>query len=80
MSQLDPNITQPALNTKDTGGVVGQPVYFDGVANIIGTSSAPTTNSDTNLNQTSSDENLSAKYKNPSVSVDASGKGYGQYQ
>ncbi len=71
-------ITQPALDSKDTGGVVGQPSYA-GATTIIATKSADMTNSTTDLNVSASSENLSAKYKYPRVSQDVPPKAANQY-
>jgi hypothetical protein len=79
MSILDPNITQPALDTKKpVGNGITAPAYFNGVANIIATKSA-STNQGTDINGTASSENLSAKFKNPNVSQDVPEAGRGQY-
>jgi hypothetical protein len=60
-------ITKPTLDAKDTAGVVGKPEYAPEVTNIIATKSADMKNTATDLNQTASTENLSAKWKNPQV-------------
>lgn len=68
------------LNTKKpVGNGINAPVYFDGVANIISTMSADMKNSDTNINQSASQENRSAKFKNPNVSQNVPSEGQGQY-
>jgi len=73
--------SETSLDTKNTGGVVGQPSYSNGYpSNFISGGSADTTNSGTNLNQTSSGENLSAKFKYPRVSDDVPAKGNNQYE
>ena len=66
-------IIQPSLNSKNTGGNVGQPEYA-GTTTIISTKSADMTNSTTDLNGTYSSENLSAKYKNGSQDVPEKGR------
>lgn len=77
---MKPNITQPNLDTKKpVGNGVSAPAYFNGVANIIATKSADMKNIDTNLNQTASSENLSAKFKNPRVSQEVPEAGRNQY-
>lgn len=64
-------ITQPNLDTKKpVGNGVNAPVYENGEANIITTKSADMTNSDSTLNISASEENLSAKYKYPRNSQD----------
>lgn len=82
MSYLDPNITQPELNTKKPvgGNGIEAPVYFNGVADIISTKSADITNSQTNINQTASPENRSKKFENPQVKQDIPSAGQNQYQ
>ncbi len=82
MSTLDPNITQPALDTKKPVGGHGveAPVYFNGVASIAKVTTAPTTNPSTNINQTASSENLSAKFKNPQAKANVAPEAQGQYQ
>jgi len=70
-------ITQPSLDTKNTGGNVGQPEYA-GTTTIISTKSADMTNSTTDLNGTYSSENLSAKWKNGTQDVPE--KGRNQYE
>jgi hypothetical protein len=73
-------ITQPNLDTKKpVGNGINAPVYENGVANIISTKSADMTNSSTNINQTASSENLSAKFKNPSAKADVAPEAQGQY-
>lgn len=62
------------------GNGIEAPVMFDGVVNIIATKSADMTNSQTNINQSVSGENRSAKFKNPSVSQDIAEAAKGQYQ
>ena len=71
-------ITKPTLKTKDAVKVES-PVYKDGTT-IIGTQSADMRNSQTDLNQTASSENLSAQYKYPRVSQDIPAEGRGQYE
>lgn len=66
-------ITQPNLDTKNTAGAVGQPVYAGG-QDIISTKSADTTNAGTDLNGTASSENLSAKWKNGTQDVPEAGR------
>ncbi len=60
------NITQPTMDNEEeyNVGVVG---YHGGVTPNIGTYTADTTNSGTDLNISASEENLSAKYKYPNV-------------
>lgn len=70
-------ITTPSLDTKDTGGNVGQPVYASATT-LISTKSADMTNSDTDLNGSYSSENRSAKFKNGTQDVPA--KGQNQYE
>lgn len=59
------NIKTTDLNTKDTGGVIGKPV-FNTDGDIYGKiMTADTTNSDAaQINITASEENRSAKWKN----------------
>ncbi len=66
------NITQPSLNDAEQEYIVGQVGYHGGVTPIITTMTADTTNSGTDLNITASEQNLSAKYKNPNVKQDTS--------
>lgn len=67
------NITEPSLIKTEQEYNVGQVGYHGGVTPIISTYSADMTNSDTNtLDTTASEENLSAKYKNPNVKQDTS--------
>lgn len=68
------------LDTKDTGGVIGQPTIADDGTTLIATKSAPTTNPDTDLNGTYDHANLSAKYKYPRVSEEIPDKGKNQYE
>jgi len=80
MSILNPNITQPSLDTKKpVGNGVTAPAYDNSVANIIATKTADMRNTGTNLNQTASNENLSAKFKNPRVKQDVPAAGNNQY-
>lgn len=73
-------IKKTSLNTKrPVGNGVAVPQFSDGTE-IISTKSADVTNSDSDLNQTSSSENLSAKYKYPRVSEDVPEAGRGQYE
>ena len=72
-------IKKTELGCKDTGGVVGTPQYQDSTT-IISTMSADMKNSDSDLNQTASSENRSAKFKNPSVKQSPTLKGDNQYQ
>ena len=62
-------ITKPTLDAKSTAGVVGKPEYAPEVINIISTKSADMKNTTTDLNQTASTENLSAKWKKGSQEV-----------
>jgi len=71
-------IEKPKLKLKDALEV-SRPEYKDGTE-IIGTKSADMNNSETDLNQTASSENLSAKYKYPRVSQEIPAEGQGQYQ
>lgn len=58
--------TKPDLKTmKPIGNGVNAPVYKEGETVIIATKSANMTNSGTDLNISASNENLSAKFKNP---------------
>ncbi len=72
------NITKPGLRTKDAV-IIPSPGYQDGTT-IISTQTADMTNSETDLNQTASSENQSAKYKYPRVRQDIPKEGRGQYQ
>ena len=72
-------ITKPSLDSKPTAGVVGTPTYQDATT-LISTKSADMTNSDTDLNITASNENLSAKFKYPRVSEDVPAAGRNQYE
>jgi len=71
-------IEKPKLKVKDAVEIprVG---YQDGTE-IIPTKSADMKNSGTDLNQTASSENQSAKYKYPRVSQEVPSEGRGQYQ
>lgn len=71
-------IEKPTLKTKDAVQV-DSPVYKAGVSELISTHSADTTNSSTNLNQTASQEDLSAKFKYPNVKQEVPAEGRGQY-
>ena len=63
--------TKPDLKAKKPAEVIGTVGYHDGVSEIIGTKSADTTNASANtLDTTASDENRSAKFKNPRVRQD----------
>lgn len=66
-------IEKPNLDSKDTGGAVGQPTYAGNTV-IISTKSADMTNSSTDLNGYCSEENLSAKWKNGSQDVPEKGR------
>lgn len=71
--------SKPNLDTKKpVGNGVSAPVYA-GQTTIIATKSADMTNSSTNLNQTASTANLSAKFKNPRNKQDVPSAGQGQY-
>lgn len=72
-------IEKKPLDTKNTGGVVGQPEYA-GASNLIPTTQPDMKNSDTNLNQSASGENLSAKFKFPRVKEDVPALGKDQYE
>lgn len=77
---LEPDITQPNLDTKKpVGNGINAPVYKNGVENLIATKSADMTNSSTNINQTASSKNLSAQFKNPRVKQDVPAAGQNQY-
>jgi hypothetical protein len=71
-------IKKPTLKTKDAVEVQS-PEYKDG-STFIPNQSVDMTNSGTDLNQTASGENLSAKFKHPRVSQDIPSAGRGQYQ
>lgn len=72
--------TQPNLDTKKpVGNGVNAPVYNNSVANIIATKTADMNNTSTNINQTASSENLSAKFKNPRVKQEIPEAGRNQY-
>lgn len=73
--------TKPDLKTKRPvgGNGVAAPEYKEGETVIIATKSADMTNSSTNINQTASGENLSAKFKNPNVKQSVPEAGQGQY-
>jgi hypothetical protein len=58
------DIRETPLESKDTAGKVGKPVFADHTLNATGTYK---TNTDTNLNITASEENRSAQFKNPRV-------------
>lgn len=75
-------ITNPALDTKKpVGNGIDAPVYQQGVAkNGVVATTADVTDSSTNINQTSSDENLSAKFKNPQATAEYPAAGNSQYQ
>ncbi len=66
-------IVTPPLDAKQPvgGNGVDGVIYKTGVGtNGVTATSADMTNSSTNINQTSSDENLSAKFKVPNVNSD----------
>jgi hypothetical protein len=72
--------SEPALDCKYSAGKVGKPSYNTGYpSDFIKVKSADTTNSTTNLNQTASGENLSAKFKYPRVSESVPEAGKNQY-
>lgn len=80
MGSYPTDYAQPgSLDTKTTGGVIGQP-NIGGDYVPVPNKTADTTNSDTSLNITSSQENLSAKFKYPNVSQDVSDKGRNQFE
>lgn len=70
-------VDHPPLDTKSTGGVMGQPIYADFPA---GREIPVSLNYDGGINQTASGENLSAKYKNPNVKESVRAKGQNQYE
>jgi hypothetical protein len=74
--------TQPNLDTKKPvgGNGIDAPVYKNGVATLATVMSADTKDSSTNMNQTASSENRSAKFKNPNVKQNIPSAGQGQYQ
>ena len=77
--RLGAELPTPPLDTKSTGGPMGQPRYGDG--GLPGISQAQdVTNSTTDLNVSASSENLSAKFKNPQKKSIVDGKGANQYQ
>lgn len=72
-------ISKPTLECKyPVGNGVSSPEYA-GATEIISTKSADMKNSGTDLNQSASSENLSAKFKHPRVSQDIPSAGQGQY-
>lgn len=71
-SSQSPDITQPSLQDAEQEYQVGQVGYHNGVTPIIATMTADTTNVGTDLNISNSEENLSAKYKYPTVKQDTS--------
>jgi len=80
------NFAQPGpLDTKETAGTVGQPIVNIGFGMEGGmvpptNSNVDVHNSDTTLNITSSEENLSKKYKYPQVNQDIPEKGRDQFE
>ena len=68
------------LQSKTTAGAVGTPSFGGYSQDIIGTKSADTTNSTTDLNQTYSQENRSAKFKYPNVQQDIPSEAKNQYE
>lgn len=72
-------IQKTDLESKPTAGVAGTPQFQDSDT-FIPSSSADMKNSDSDLNQTASSENLSAKYKYPRVSEDVPPQAQGQYE
>lgn len=76
---MDPKITKPELDSKASTGGVASPVFGAG-ENIIPTKSADMSNSETDLNQSASSENRSAKFKNPAVRQDIPEAGRGQFE
>ncbi len=78
---MNPNYaTQPDLDTKSpVGNGINKPVYKNGVEELISTKSADMTNASTNINQSASEENLSAKFKNPQVKQSVPEAGQNQY-
>lgn len=79
------NFAKPTnLDPKPTGGVVGVPTIgngygMDGSMSPSLNSNVDMKNSDTSLNTTNSEANLSAKYKYPNVSQDYPEKGGTQF-
>jgi len=59
-------IQKPSLDTKNTGGNVGQPGYKEGETMLIRKEGFDVSGGH-NLDTTASGENLSAKYKYPRV-------------
>jgi hypothetical protein len=73
-------IKKPNLDTKDTGGQVGQPQYAGATTIIPGGDKPAPMNTRTGLNPGASEANLSKKFKNPAVKQDVPEKGRGQYE
>lgn len=61
-------IKKPALDTKNTGGNVGQPGYKEGETKLIGKEGFDMAGG--SVTTTASDANLSKKFKYPAVSQD----------
>lgn len=61
-------IKKPALDTKNTGGNVGQPGYKEGETTLIRNQGFDIGGGD--VSTTASDANLSKKFKYPAVSQD----------
>lgn len=69
---MEPNATKPNLDTlKPIGNGVNAPQYQDSDTNNVTVKTADVHNSDTELNITASEENLSRKYKYPQKKDDA---------
>lgn len=71
-------ISKPSLDTKDTGGAVGQPVYAGNTV-IISTKTADMKDSDTDINQTYKNDNYAKKFEYPQVKQTVPEKGNNQY-
>lgn len=70
----------PALDTKETGGVVDQPSIGGDYAMSGIDKSADITGAHGRVETTASEENRAAKFKYPSVQQDVPEKGRGQFE
>lgn len=74
-------INKPNLEMKKpVGNGVSTPEYQNGPSNFAKVSTADMKNTGTDLNQTASGENLSAKFKNPRAKADVAPEAQNQYQ
>lgn len=75
---MEIKVTKPGIDVKKpVGNGITTPQYGNPNPPVV--RSADMKNKDTDLNQTASSENLSAKFKHPRVSQDVPPEGQGQY-